>query len=299
MDKFKIGHAEDLENGTGVTVILCEEGATAGGSVRGNAPGTREIALLKADALVEKVHAVVLTGGSAFGLESSCGVMDYLREKKIGYFTGKFYVPIVTSAVLYDLEYKNFAFPDKSMGYQACVNAKCDNLKYGANVGAGTGACCGKIMGIENCQKSGLGVATSKLGDLELTAVVGLNAFGDIYDVETNEIIRGANINGQFINTCDTICKGLEFNSEYKNTTIGCVFTNAKLTKAQANKLADQTHDAFAMSIKPVHTMVDGDTIFALASGEVECQFMQLGEIAVKTMTKAIQNAVKGAKAND
>jgi L-aminopeptidase/D-esterase-like protein len=294
LDKFRIGHYGDKTLGTGVTVIIASEGAIGGVSVRGNAPGTRETDLLRSDALVEKINSVVLTGGSAYGLEASCGVMKYLREKGIGYSTGSQIVPIVCSAVLYDLDYKQFAYPDIEMGYKAAEKAKKDNFVSG-DIGAGTGATVGKIMGPITAEKSGLGVAVTKLEELEVAAIVAVNAFGDVYDYETNKIIAGAQ-GGEntFINTSEAILTGATVEDAIKNTTIGCIITNAKITKPQANKLADQAHDAYSLSIRPVHTMVDGDTIFTMASGEVEVnQFIQLGEIAVVTMARAIRNAVK------
>lgn len=291
LEKFLIGHVSDQEKGTGVSVILAPEGAVGGVSVRGSAPGTRETDLLKADALVDKINAVVLAGGSAFGLEASCGVMQYLHEKNLGYNTGTQTVPIVCSAVIYDLDYKGFAYPDMKMGYAAAKAAKANNVLMG-NVGAGTGATVGKIMGLRAADKGGLGVARAKLGTIEIMAIVAVNAFGDIY--EDNQIIAGVKTDeGQFLNTCNLLLSDIEIDKKMKNTTIGCILTNAILTKAQANKLADQAHNAFAMTIRPVHTMLDGDTIFVMASGEEEAEFVQLAEAAVSVMAKAVTNAVK------
>lgn len=291
LNKFKIGHASDQEKGTGVTVIIAEEGAVGGVSIRGNAPGTRETDLLKSDALVQKINAVVLTGGSAFGLESTCGVMKYLSEKGIGYNTGAYVVPIVCGAVLYDLEYKEFGYPDIAMGYQAAEAAIEDNYNMG-DIGAGTGATVGKIMGTMLSEKSGLGVATAKYDDVEIMAVVAVNAFGDVYDYKSNTIIRGAKSEDGYLNTCSLITSGIEIDKRLKNTTIGCILTNAKISKAQANKLADQVHNAYALCIRPVHTMVDGDTIFTMSSGDVDTEFIQLAEASIQVMSQAIINAV-------
>lgn len=291
LEKFLIGHAEDEEKGTGVSVILAPDGAVGGVSVRGNAPGTRETDLLRSDSLVEKINAVVLSGGSAFGLEASCGVMKYLRENNIGYDTGSQIVPIVCGAVLYDLDYKEFAYPDINMGYEAALSATAKNNNMGC-IGAGCGATVGKIFGINCASKSGTGIAYSKLEDIEIGALVAVNAFGDIYNKD-NMIIAGAQGPNGFINTCNMITSGMKIDTTLKNTTIGCIFTNAELTKPQANKLADQVHNAYAKIIRPVHTMVDGDTIFSMASGEVKGEFIQIAEMAVQTMERAILNAIE------
>lgn len=292
LEKFLIGHNSDKDRGTGVSVIIAPEGAVGGVSVRGNAPGTRETDLLRSDALVEKINAVVLSGGSAFGLEACSGVMKYLHEKGIGYDTGTQIVPIVCGAVLYDLDYVEFAYPDNAMGYDAALNAKAYNYEMGC-IGAGTGATVGKIMGSITSDKSGLGVAGARLDNLEVMAIVAVNAFGDVYNYKTNQIMAGAKGDDEFLNTCDMIMSGVEIDNRLKNTTIGCIITNAKLTKPQANKLADQVHDAYALCIRPVHTMVDGDVVFAMASGEVQAEFIQLAEMSLQVMAEAIINAVR------
>lgn len=288
--KFLIGHAEDMKRGTGVTVILAPEGAVGGVSIRGAAPGTRETDLLRPMNSVQKANAVVLSGGSAFGLEASCGVMDYLREKNIGYQAGKHRVPIVAGAVLFDLDYKEFAFPDKSLGYQACQAAVSDNKLQG-NVGAGTGATVGKVLGPDFSSKGGLGIATIHLNDgVELTAVVAVNAFGDIYD-EKNERIAGIKY-PENKSAKELLLSGIHDDMSGQNTTIGCILTNAELTKEQANKLADIAHDGLALAINPVHTEFDGDTIFALASGEKSCNFLALSTACVEAVRKAIIQSV-------
>ncbi|MGI6701051.1 MAG: P1 family peptidase [Christensenellales bacterium] len=289
LEKFLIGHKNN--DSTGVSVIIAPEGAVAGVSVRGCAPGTRETDLLRADATVDKINAVVLTGGSAFGLESSCGVMKYLREKGIGYNTGTQTVPIVCSAVLYDLDYKEFSYPDSEMGYEAAKAAKPDNTESG-DIGAGTGATVGKIMGMMTAVKGGLGISRAKFENLEIMAIAAVNAFGDVYDYKSGEIIAGAKSEEGYINTSEMILQGMEIEPSAKNTTLGCILTNAILTKAEANKLCDRVHDALALTIRPVHTMVDGDTVFAMASGEVEANFIQLSEASVKLMAEAIMNSV-------
>lgn len=291
LDKFLIGHCHDTDKGTGVTVILSLDGATGGVSVRGSAPATRETDLLRCGNLVEKANAIVLSGGSAFGLEASCGVMEFLHERGCGHSTGTNRVPIVCGASLYDLDYKCFAYPDKSMGYNACVAAKSDNFCSGS-IGAGCGATIGKIQGNISAVKSGLGIAVCKAGDLEVAAIVAVNAVGDVYDYATGENIAGATISGNRINTMDLVMSGVTFDPQYKNTTIGAIITNAKLSKEQANKIADMAHDGYAMAIRPVHTMADGDTVFTLASGEIESDFMRLSCLVPALMAQAIKKAV-------
>ncbi|MDR1905366.1 MAG: P1 family peptidase [Clostridiales bacterium] len=296
-DKFLIGHADDAEKGTGVTVLLALEGATGGVSVRGAAPGTRETDLLRCGNTVEKINAVVLAGGSAFGLESCCGVMDYLRERGVGYDAGGFKVPIVCGAVLYDLEYKAFAYPDKKMGYLAASTALAESFQCG-NVGAGTGATIGKILGMTSAAKGGLGVYSVKIGEIEVTAVIAVNAMGDVYGKD-GKIIAGAKAGGEFVDTMKLLTGGA-FSADVenlrgKNTTIGCILTNAKLNKEQANKLADIAHDGYAEAIRPVHTMFDGDTIFAMASGEKKGEFLQICAAAVEATAAAVRIAVANA----
>ncbi|MDE6967303.1 MAG: P1 family peptidase [Clostridia bacterium] len=292
LDFFKIGNIESKTKSTGVTVILAEDGAIGGVSVRGSAPATRETDLLKSENSVDKVNAVFLSGGSAFGLDSASGIVQYLAEKGIGYTTTAMPVPIVCGACLYDLEYKNAGFPDKELGYKACLNAKENNFESG-NVGAGCGATVGKVLGAMSASKGGLGVATFKFDDgVEMCAIVAVNAFGDIYDFRSGQKVSGAVVNGQSIDIIDLLNYDRKMlQSLGQNTTIGCILTNAKLNKSEANKLADIAHDGYAMTIKPSHTMVDGDAIFALASGEVEGDFMKISCYAPTLMAKAVLNA--------
>lgn len=292
LNKFKIGHYTDEEKGTGVTVVLAEEGAVGGVSVRGSAPATRETDLLGSYNAVDKVNAVFLSGGSAFGLDAASGIMKYLDEKSIGYSTAAKPVPIVCGACIYDLEYKSPSPPDLAMGYQACINAVQDNFK-GGNIGGGTGATVGKVLGAKSATKAGLGVAKDKIGSVEMACIVVVNAFGNIYDYTNGKLIKGAKVAGINIDINKAIrTAGVKIKSG-TNTTIGVIFTNAKLTKAQANKLADMAHDGYAMTIRPVHTMVDGDAIFALASGEVDCDFLRLSCLAGELMASAVMNAAK------
>lgn len=290
IEKFLIGHAENEGKDTGVTVILAPEGAVGGVSVRGAAPGTRETDLLRPMNSVQHANAVVLSGGSAFGLEASCGVMDYLREKNIGYQAGKHRVPIVAGAVLFDLDYGKFDFPDKQLGYQACEAATCDNSQQG-NVGAGVGATIGKVMGPDFASKGGLGISTIQIDNgVEITAIIAVNAFGDIYN-EKNQWIAGVR-HPEGKNAKELLLEGTHHDMSGQNTTIGCILTNALLTKEQANKLADIAHDGFALAINPVHTEFDGDTLFALASGEKECSFLSLSTACVEVVRKAIVQGI-------
>lgn len=297
LEAFKIGHSTDNENGTGVTVILCESGAIGGVSVRGSAPATRETDLLSPLNAVEKIQAVFLSGGSAFGLESASGIMRYLDEKKLGYPTSAKPVPIVCGASLYDLDYKNCAFPGIEAGFRACEDAKSDNFECGA-IGAGTGATIGKIMGKMSATKSGLGCSAITLLDgTQMAAIVAVNAFGDVYDYKDGKRVGGAIIEGEDAEIMRLMTEGAKFLvSPNSNTTLGCIITNAKLTKSQANKLADIAHDGYAMSIRPVHTMVDGDAIFAMSSDEVEGNFMLISSIAPTLMAEAVLSAVRSIK---
>lgn len=290
LNSFRIGHYEDENVGTGVTVLLAPYGAIAGVSVRGAAPATRETELLRPENTVETINAVVLSGGSAYGLEACCGVMDYFRKKGLGYPAGAFNVPIVTGASLYDLEYKTFGYPNKEAGERAC-NAAHDFYDDGGSIGAGMGATVGKLMGMTSAVKAGLGVAVIKIGAIELAAVVAVNAFGNVYEADSDKLLKGASVNGKAINIEQALKHGVEGIKGY-NTTIGCIVTNAKLSKAECNRLADTVHDAYARCIRPVHTVVDGDAVFVMTSGEVECSLLAMQTACVKLMCEAIHNAV-------
>lgn len=293
VEGFKIGHYTDAEGGTGTTVIIAENGAVGGVDVRGCAPGTRETDLLTGCKAVEKINAVCLSGGSAFGLEACDGVMSFLAERGKGFFTGTHYVPIVCGAVVYDLDYKKFAYPTKESGYKACQNASCQAET--GSVGGGTGATVGKLFGMDNCCKGGVGYFESALGDVKVGAVVITNSFGDIIDMQKGgEVVAGAKQNGVFVNTSRFILQnavsGLKGGA---NTTIGCVITDAKLTREQANKLAELAQNGLALSISPVHTMLDGDTMFVMSGGDKQADFNILSVAVVETVRKAVLSAVK------
>lgn len=291
----KVGHSSSQEGMTGCSVIICQEGATAGVDVRGAAPGTRETDLLASEKMMDKIHAIVLSGGSAFGLEAASGVMKYLEDQDIGFDVGVAKVPIVPSAVIFDLNIGDSRIrPDFAMGYEAAKSASTKEDRQG-NVGCGMGATVGKILGPESAMKSGLGSATIEIGDLKVSAMVAVNSFGDIFDHKTNKQIAGVYDykNKRLLNTYD-LMKEHNNNSQLslENTTIGIIGTNAILTKPEANKLAQMAHNGFAKSINPIHTMADGDTIFAMATNKVKSNINLIGTIAVEAMSQAITNAI-------
>ncbi len=296
---IEVGHAQDMEAGTGCTVILCKQGAVAGVDVRGSAPGTRETDLMRPGNLVDRVHGIVLSGGSAFGLAAADGVMRYLEEEGIGFKTGVAYVPIVGGAVLFDLEYKDpYVRPNADMGYCACKNATSEILEQGS-IGAGTGATVGKLFGMTCAMKGGIGTASITLHDgVVVGAIVAVNAFGDIIDLENRRIIAGAKdpTTGNFINTSKHLMSASRISENFPgNTTIGVVATNAKLTKEEVNKLASISHDGLALVIRPVHTMIDGDTLFGLSTGEMKGDMVAIACAAVEVTARAIINAIKSA----
>ena len=304
---IKVGHAHDLDALTGVTVVLCEAGAVGGVDQRGGAPGTRETDLLWPMHLVQKVHAVVLTGGSAFGLDSAAGVVKYLEEKGVGFDVGVARVPIVPAAVLFDLAIgKSDVRPDAAMGYAACRNASRNEASNGS-VGAGAGATVGKILGMRQAMKSGVGTASIDLGrGLIVGSLFAVNALGDVVDPKTGQIIAGArktrSARGKlaFADTL-TVIKSFPGRQPLRragrsNTVIGVVATNADLTKEQANKVAQMAHDGLARTIRPAHTMFDGDTIFALATGRKKADVNLVGAYAAEVTAQAIVNAVLNAR---
>lgn len=303
IDGIKIGNAENLDAVTGCTVILCENGATAGVDIRGGAPGTRETALLNPVNMIQKVHAVFLSGGSAYGLDAASGIMQYLEEKNVGFEVGITKIPIVSGAVLFDLNIGDYKFrPDKSMGYAACVNSETGAFTQG-NTGAGCGATIGKILGNKYAMKGGLGAYSIQVGDLKVGAIVAVNCLGDIIDPAENKILAGAFSREQnsFISTEELMIKnyGHRANVFNGNTTIGAVITNANLTKAEVNKVASMAHNGFGRVIRPAHTMYDGDTIFALSAGEVEADINVVGLLAANVIEQAIINGIKTAASID
>lgn len=298
IENIKIGNAEDYKGGTGITVILCPNGCRAGVDIRGGGPASRETPLLDPVADAQIIHAVVLSGGSAFGLDAAGGVMEYLEKKGIGFDVGVTKVPLVCQSCVFDLPVGDvFTRPDKAMAVKACENAELNNPQSGC-VGGGTGATVGKILGADRCMKSGLGMAAVQLGELKLGAVVVLNAFGDIFDSKGNKIAGLLNKEGTgFSSTEEEMYKSIAPKQQFNtNTTIGAIITNGKFDKVKLKKIAAMTHNGYGRSINPVHTMADGDSIYALSVGEVEADLNTVGTLAARVMSMAIEDAVKSAK---
>lgn len=330
---FLCGHAQNEEAATGCTAIIAPAGAVCGVDVRGGGPATRETDLLRPENMVQQVHAVVLSGGSAFGLEASCGVMDALAERGIGFPMADAHVPIVVGACLFDLLVGKNAHPDKAMGRAAAEAAFAGGeLKLG-NVGAGCGATVGKLLGGKGAMKAGFGMAGVRLGDAAAVALVAVNALGNVRDENGRWIAGCLGEDGRVMDPLHAMALATQMQAEANaaengasassgeskravghggdgkafaaqpapgegpcpNTTIGCVLTNARLTKAQATKTASTVHDAYARTIKPVHTLNDGDTVFVMASGERECSPDLVSVMATEAMEKAIISAVRSA----
>jgi L-aminopeptidase/D-esterase-like protein len=300
--KIKVGHATNALAQTGCTVILCEEGAAAGVDVRGSAPGTRETDAIRPMCLIQKAHAILLTGGSAFGLDAASGMMQYLEERGYGFPVGSVKVPIVPAAVIFDLNVGDPKVrPDRKMGYQACLNASEEEIAEG-NVGAGTGATVGKYRGMES-SKGGVGTASLTLSandkaedsDIVVGALVVVNALGNVVDPQTGQIIAGARNpdTGEFVDIVAEMTVGSKFAAEFLNTTIGVVATNVALNKESATKVAQMAHDGLAMAIRPAHTLYDGDTIFALSTGSQKADVTTIGSVAAKVMAEAVVRAVR------
>lgn len=303
IEGIRVGHHTLTERPTGCTVVLVEKGATGGVSVRGSAPGTRETDLLDPSNLVEQVHAIVFSGGSAFGLDAASGVMRYLEERKVGFPFGGAYVPIVPAAVLFDLPIggKPLIRPDASCGYSA-AQAATDGPVAEGSVGAGAGATVGKFGGgTGSGMKGGIGTASITLSTgLTVAALVAVNAAGDIVDPSTGQIVAGklAPDGRTFLDARKLLRAGATIAERPgENTTLGLIATNAKITKAQARKIADMAHDGFARAIVPAHTMNDGDTIFTIATGAFtgDTNITILGGLAADMMAEAILRGVRAA----
>lgn len=308
IENIKIGNAENKEAGTGCTVIICEKGAVTGLDVRGGGPASRESELLKPTAASGFINAILLSGGSAFGLDAAGGVMEYLEEKNVGFDVGITKVPLVAQSCIFDLTVGDMKVrPDKSMAYEACVNAEKNNPTMG-NAGAGTGATVGKLGGMATAMKGGLGSYAVQIGDLKVGAIVAVNACGDVFDYDTHKIIAGlltpdlknfANTEQVIYNMCEaamaTVGNGLE-NKEMQNTTIGVIITNGKFTKAQMNKIATMAHNGYARTINPVHTSMDGDSIYAMSVGEVTADMDMVGTLAANVMGHAVCDAIRKAE---
>ncbi len=294
IDGIEVGMEQDRAAGTGVTVVLAKAGAVCGVDVRGSAPGTREVALLGQAKMVDRVHAVMLAGGSAYGLDAAAGVMQYLEEQGAGFDTGAAKVPIVPGAVIYDLGYKDAKIrPDREMGYAACRQAGKDVPQ--GNFGAGAGATVGKALGMQGAEKGGVGTACIQLSDGALVgAIMVVNAVGDVVEKD-GEILAGAQESGRHVNTNQMILAGMQPGAAL-NTTIGVVATDAALSKDEATKLAQAAQNGIALSISPSHTMQDGDTMFALGMGEKRSDMNALIVACTEAVRRAVVNAVLAAR---
>ncbi len=296
MNPFKIGHFTNLDKGTGCTVILCPERTRASAYARGAAPGTREYALLSPHRKMEEIHALLLTGGSAFGLDAAAGVMRYLMERDIGYHTPFRTIPIVPAAVIYDLYMiDSNAVPSSNDSYLACKNAKISNTQQG-NVGAGTGATVGKWAGLEFMMKGGLGISKIKYKDLWIEALVVVNPVGDVIRTD-GSILAGAQKEGQFLAAEDPAIRWQPPDVDFgTNTILAVLMTNANLSKLYLYHLAERSHNGIVRAVNPARTSFDGDIIFALGSGELEVKLDQITEMAVECVREAILNGVQTAE---
>lgn len=299
---FKAGHAQDEKGITGCTVLLFDKQAPAGVDIRGGGPASRETPLLNPVADAKGIHGLVLSGGSAFGLDAAGGVMKYLEERNIGFDVGVTKVPLVVQSCIFDLVIGDKdARPDGKMGYEACENATYDNFKQG-NYGAGMGATVGKYMGRECSMKSGIGSYAVQIGELKVGAVVAVNALGDIYDIDTDSKIAGAlDTDGKLFDDETAYFKAAASiqNMFTGNTTIGTIITNAGLEKTALNKVASMAHNGYGRAIRPVHTMADGDSIYAVSVGDVAADINLVGPLSAYVMAKAIASAARSARSID
>lgn len=292
---FRIGNAQNVQAKTGTTVILFDQGAKVGIDISGGGPAARETHLTDPTTADNPINAIMLSGGSAFGLEAAEGIMQYLEKHDIGYDTGYAKVPLVCGSCIYDLGLGDAQVrPDKQMGYEACVNAEKDEPKQG-NFGAGCGATVGKIKGMEHASNSGLGMYAVELGQLKVAAIVVVNALGDVFDPQTNKQIAGLlNEDGSFGNSKEELYKLSKRTDMFTgNTTIGAIITNGAFSKAEMTKIASMTRNAYARCIDPVGTMADGDTIYAASIGNIEADINVVGTLAAEVMANAIVNAIK------
>ena len=293
---FSVGHSTDLANATGCTVVLCPPNTKGSCEVRGNSPGSRELALLAPEKSMQEVHAILLTGGSAFGLSAADGVVNWLQEKNIGYQTPWAHVPIVPAAVIFDLNVGNNVIrPTSASGYEACHKATKDPVESGT-IGAGTGATVGKWAGIDTWMKGGIGSASVSAGELRIGILAVVNAVGDILD-EHGRILAGARgKDGKFLAESQKtriFARGKVM--PQSNTTLVVMATNGLFSKLDLHKIAQRMHDGMARAIVPVHTSYDGDTCFALSNGTVEADFDFVAELAAQATGTAIRNAVRSA----
>lgn len=298
---IRVGHASDFDGLTGCTVVLCDPGAVGGVDVRGSATGTVELGVLEPDHVTDRINAVVLAGGSAYGLEASSGVRRFLGAKGIGFPTGVKPVPLVPGAILFDLGIGKPVWPSREMGESAAAAATDDPVREGC-VGAGTGATVGKLFGLARAMKSGIGSATIWLdgpyAGVRVAAMAVVNAFGDVVDPETGRIVAGARESATSMNFVDAAAQikaGARGGFRRGNTTLVVVATNARLDKVGANKLAEHANAGMARAIRPVWTQADGDVVFALSCGEERCDLTALGVAGAEAVAHAIVRAVRTA----
>lgn len=299
---IEVGHYTDVRRPTGCTVIIARDGAVAGVDVRGAAPGTRETDLLHPSNLVERVHAVMLAGGSAWGLDAASGAMRWLEENGIGFDVGYGLVPIVPAAVLFDLPVGDARIrPDAKAGYAACVAASTQAPENG-NVGAGAGATVGKLFGMQYAMRGGIGTASLCVNGITVGAIIACNAVGDVINPDTGDVLAGARTpDGLSLrNSRNAILAGQNAATLLPgtNTTIGAIATDAVLTKAQAHRLAQVAHDGLARAINPVHTLLDGDTLFALGTGKSgqPADMLVLATLSAEVTARATVRAILAAK---
>lgn len=297
---IRVGHASDYRALTGCTVVLCEAGGVCGVDIRGSAAGTRDLAPCGPEHLVDRVHAIFLTGGSAFGLDAAAGVMQHLESRGVGFRAGRVRVPIVPGAVVFDLNLgSSKTRPDRGMALRACRRAS--SLVAEGSVGVGTGATVGKLLGIAQATKGGVGFESLTIGGgVVVQALAAVNAFGDVVDPKTGRVIAGARASrdaAQFVVTAERMFQGKVRKAfGATNTTLVVVMTNAALSKLQATKVAQMAQDGMARAVSPVHTQYDGDLVFALSVGHRKADLNTLGAAAAEVTAQAILRAVRKAE---
>ncbi len=298
IEGVKIGHAQSVEHGTGCSVVICDNKAICGVDIRGGGPASRETELLNTNMSNDGINALLLGGGSAYGLDAAGGIMKYLEEKGKGVQVGNAVVPIVVGSCIFDLAVASPSVrPDAAMGYEACLNSE-KNENVQGNVGGGCGATVGKFMGFERSMKAGLGTYSVEINGVKIGAIVIVNAIGDVYEIDSKKELAGllSFDKTQMVSSEEEIFKMLQLAAASgQNTTIGAVITNAKMDKAQANKLARMASNGIVRTIRPVNTSMDGDSVYAMSVGDVDFNQDILGSLASYVMAKAINNAVLNA----
>lgn len=294
IEGIKIGHAQNEAHGTGCTVVVCDKKAICGVDIRGGGPASRETELLNPRMSNDGINALLLGGGSAFGLDAAGGIMKYLEEKGKGVQVGDVVVPIVVGSCIFDLSCASSSVrPDSSMGYEACVNSEL-NLEKNGNVGGGMGATVGKFMGPDRCMKAGLGTYAVQIGNVKIGAIVIVNAIGDVFEIDSQKQLAGllSYDKTHMVSTEEEILKLISLSPSPLNTTIGAIITNAKMDKAQANKVAAMGSNGIVRTIRPVNTSMDGDSVYAMSVGNEEFNTDLLGSVASFVMGKAVNRAV-------